>query len=64
MSTVRIQGYSTYQVEQSIYKLFAANLLSKFDAKRLLNKCTRIFNNATDELEAITEELNSIIIGE
>lgn len=64
MSTVRIQGYSTFQVESTIYKLFASNLLTKFDAQRLLNKCTRIFNNAAEELEAITNELNSIIIGE
>ena len=64
MSTVRIQGCTTYQVEQSIYKFFAANLLSKSDAKRLLNKCNRIFNNAVDQLEEITNELNSIILGE
>jgi len=64
MSTVKIQGCSTYQVEQSIYKLFASNLLSKFDAKRLLSKCAHIFNNAQDELEAITNEINSIILGD
>ena len=56
MSTVCIQGYSTYQVEQSIYKLFASNMLTKFDAQRLLNKCTRIFNNAVDQLEEVTNE--------
>jgi hypothetical protein len=64
MSTVKIQGCTTYQVEQSIYKLFASDLLSKFDAKRLLNKCTKIFNNAQEELEAITNELNSLILGD
>lgn len=64
MSTVRIQGCTTYQVEQNIYKLFASNMLTKFDAQRLLNKCTRIFNNAVDQLEEVTNELNSIILGE
>ena len=60
MSTVRIQGYSTYQVEQNIYKLFASDMLSKFDATRLLNKCSRIFDNAVDQLEEVTKELNLI----
>ena len=64
MSTVRIQGYTTYQVEKDIYKLFASSMLTKFDAQRLLNKCTRIFNNAEDQLEEVTNELNSIILGE
>ena len=64
MSTVKICGYTTFQVESAIYKLFASNMLTKFDAKRLLNKCSKIFNNAADELEAVAEELNNIILGE
>lgn len=64
MSTVRITGCTTHQVEMNIYKLFASNMLTKFDAQRLLNKCSRIFDNAMDQLEEITNELNSIILGE
>lgn len=61
MSTVRIQGYTTYQVETVIYKFFAKGILNKFDAQRLLNKCSRIFNNATEELECVTNELNKLL---
>lgn len=64
MSTVRLCGYSTYQVELAIYKLFAKGLINKFNAQKLLNKCSRIFNNAMDQLEEVTNELNSIILGE
>lgn len=64
MSTVRITGCTTHQVEMNIYKLFASNMLTKFDAQRLLNKCTYIFNNAVDQLEEVTNEINSIIKGE
>ena len=64
MSTVRIQGYSTYQVEMTIYKLFAKGLINRFNAQKLLNKCSHIFNNAVDQLEEVTEELNKLIIGE
>jgi hypothetical protein len=64
MSTVKIQGSTTFQVESIIYKLFASNLLTKFDATRLLNKCTKIFNNAVEQLEEVTTELDKIIIGD
>jgi len=64
MSTVKICGHSTLQVEFTIYKLFASNIINKFDATRLLNKCSHIFNNAVDQLEEVTTELNNIIIGE
>lgn len=64
MSTVRICGHSTYQVEQNIYKLFAKGILTKFDTQRLLNKCSRIFNNAVEQLEEVTTELNKLIIGD
>lgn len=64
MSTVRIQGCTTFQVESVIYKFFAKGILNKYEAKRLLNKCSKIFNNAIDQLEEVTKELNNIVIGE
>jgi len=64
MSTVKLCGHTTYQVESTIYKLFAKGLLDKFSARNLLNKCSKIFNNATEQLEEVTNELNKLIIGE
>ena len=64
MSTVKLQGYSTLQVEFTIYKLFAKGILTKFDTQRLLNKCSKIFNNAVDQLEEVTNELNKLVIGD
>ena len=43
MSTVKIQGYNTLQVEFTIYKLFASSMINKFDATGLPN--TRRSNN-------------------
>ena len=58
---VKIIGHSVYHTEQAVFKLFAKDILSKYQASYLLNKLSKMLNNATEELESVVNELNQMV---
>ncbi len=64
MSTARISGYNVSHIEQTVFKLFAKNAITKWQASHILKKLSTMLNNATDELESVVQELNQMVLGD